>query len=97
MNLTGADSVMLCDRWWDPAVEERAIGRAHGGGQHKVVDMDRVMPNGTIEEKIFELQRTQDFPCDNIMQENGDFGAFSSEELLSLLNTDDSLFEEENE
>lgn len=97
LNLTGADTVILFDPWWNPSVENQAIDRAHRIGQHKVVNIYRLMTKGTIEEKIFNLQRKKDFLFDNIMQENSDFGAFSSEELLSLLNTDDSLFEEENE
>ena len=98
LNLTGADTVILFDPWWNPAVENQAIDRAHRIGQDKTVNIYRLMTKGTIEEKIFNLQRKKDFLFDNIMQENSDFGAFSSEELLSLINTDDSLLEaDENE
>lgn len=33
LNLTGADTVILYDLWWNPAVEEQAAGRAHRMGQ----------------------------------------------------------------
>lgn len=36
LNLTGADTVILYDLWWNPAVEEQATGRAHRMGQKKL-------------------------------------------------------------
>lgn len=35
LNLTGADTVILYDLWWNPAVEEQATNRAHRMGQKK--------------------------------------------------------------
>lgn len=35
MNLTGADTVILYDLWWNPAVEEQATNRAHRMGPEK--------------------------------------------------------------
>lgn len=89
LNLTGADTVILFDPWWNPAVENQAIDRAHRIGQNKTVNIYRLMTKGTIEEKISNLQRKKDFIFDNIMQENNNFGAFSSEELLSLISADE--------
>lgn len=57
LNLTGADTVILYDLWWNPAVEEQAIGRAHRMGQKQVVQVIRLVTEGTIEEKILELQQ----------------------------------------
>ncbi|MGL4677056.1 MAG: DEAD/DEAH box helicase [Brevinema sp.] len=89
LNLTGADTVILFDPWWNPAVENQAIDRAHRIGQHKTVNIYRLMTKGTIEEKIFNLQRKKDFLFDNLMQENSNFGTFSSEDLLSLISDQD--------
>lgn len=36
LNLTGADTVILYDLWWNPAVEEQATGRAHRLGQKRL-------------------------------------------------------------
>ena len=56
MNLTAADTVILYDPWWNPAVEVQAIDRAHRIGQTKPVFVHRL-----IEEKILALQeRKQD-------------------------------------
>ncbi|MCZ8521237.1 MULTISPECIES: DEAD/DEAH box helicase [Paenibacillus] len=57
LNLTGADTVVLYDLWWNPAVEEQAAGRAHRIGQKHVVQVVRLVARGTVEDKMFELQQ----------------------------------------
>lgn len=52
LNLTGADTVIHCDPWWNPAVEDQATDRAHRIGQGKAVTVVRLVAAGTIEEKI---------------------------------------------
>ncbi|WP_061593835.1 DEAD/DEAH box helicase [Streptococcus gordonii] len=59
LNLTGADTVILVDLWWNPAVEAQAIGRAHRMGQERNVEVYRLITRGTIEEKIQELQESK--------------------------------------
>ena len=56
LNLTGADTVILYDIWWNPAVEEQAADRAHRIGQTNVVQVIKLVARGTIEEKMNELQ-----------------------------------------
>ena len=56
LNLTTADTVILYDPWWNPAVEAQAIDRAHRIGQTKPVFVHRLIARGTIEEKILALQ-----------------------------------------
>lgn len=56
LNLTTADTVILYDPWWNPAVEAQAIDRAHRIGQSKPVFVHRLIARGTIEEKILTLQ-----------------------------------------
>ncbi|ASK63863.1 helicase SNF [Virgibacillus phasianinus] len=56
LNLTGADTVILYDLWWNPAVEEQAADRAHRIGQKNVVQVIKLFAKGTIEEKMNELQ-----------------------------------------
>ena len=56
LNLTAADYVFLLDPWWNPAVEEQAISRAHRIGQTKPVFVYRFITTGTLEEKIIKLQ-----------------------------------------
>jgi SNF2 family DNA or RNA helicase len=56
LNLTGADTVIHLDPWWNPAVEAQAIDRAHRIGQKKVVTSYKLITRGTVEEKILALQ-----------------------------------------
>ncbi|MBM3524725.1 MAG: DEAD/DEAH box helicase, partial [Alphaproteobacteria bacterium] len=56
LNLTAADTVILYDPWWNPAVEAQAIDRAHRIGQDKSVFAYRLLTIGTVEEKMLELQ-----------------------------------------
>lgn len=57
LNLIGADTVILYDTWWNPAVEDQAIDRAHRIGQKDNVTVIRLLTEGTIEEKMYELQQ----------------------------------------
>ncbi|WP_106498406.1 DEAD/DEAH box helicase [Lentibacillus sp. Marseille-P4043] len=56
LNLTGADTVIFYDSWWNPAVEEQAADRAHRIGQKQAVQVIKLVAKGTIEEKMNELQ-----------------------------------------
>lgn len=56
LNLTGADTVIHFDPWWNPAVEEQATDRAHRIGQTRVVTSYKLITRGTVEEKILNLQ-----------------------------------------
>lgn len=57
LNLTGADTVIHFDPWWNPAVEDQASDRAHRIGQEKNVHIIKLLTKGTIEEKIYRLQQ----------------------------------------
>jgi superfamily II DNA or RNA helicase len=56
LNLTSADTVVLYDPWWNPAVEDQAIDRAHRIGQDKPVFVYRLVAQGTVEERMLDLQ-----------------------------------------
>jgi SNF2 family DNA or RNA helicase len=59
LNLTAAEYVFLLDPWWNPAVEAQAIDRAHRIGQERPVFAYRLIAQGTVEEKILELQASK--------------------------------------
>jgi SNF2 family DNA or RNA helicase len=52
LNLQFAGYVFLFDRWWNPAVEDQAINRAHRIGAAGPVTVTRYLAAGTIEERI---------------------------------------------
>jgi SNF2 family DNA or RNA helicase len=56
LNLTGADTVIHFDPWWNPAVEDQATDRAHRIGQQRVVTSYKLIARDTVEEKIQLLQ-----------------------------------------
>jgi len=56
LNLTGADTVIHFDPWWNPAAEDQATDRAHRIGQTKVVTNYKLITRDTVEEKILLLQ-----------------------------------------
>lgn len=57
LNLIGADTVIHYDPWWNPAVEEQATDRAYRIGQQNKVHVLKLITKGTIEEKIYKLQK----------------------------------------
>jgi len=56
LNLTGADTVIHFDPWWNPAVEAQATDRAHRIGQTRVVSVIKLVAQHTIEERVLKLQ-----------------------------------------
>ncbi len=59
LNLTGADTVIHMDPWWNPAVEAQATDRAHRIGQDRVVTSYKLICSGTVEEKVLALQESK--------------------------------------
>jgi SNF2 family DNA or RNA helicase len=57
LNLTGADTVIHFDPWWNPTVEDQATDRAHRLGQTRVVTSYKLIAKDTVEEKILKLQQ----------------------------------------
>jgi len=56
LTLTAADTVVLFDPWWNPAVEAQAADRIHRIGQTKPATIYKLITRGTVEEKILRLQ-----------------------------------------
>jgi len=52
LNLQFVNYVYLFDRWWNPAVEDQAINRAHRIGVDGPVNVTRFLTVDTIEERI---------------------------------------------
>jgi SNF2 family DNA or RNA helicase len=52
LNLQFTNYVFLFDRWWNPAVEDQAINRAHRIGQQHPVTVTRFLCESTIEQRI---------------------------------------------
>ncbi len=88
LNLTGADTVIHLDPWWNPAVEDQATDRAHRIGQRKVVQIFRLIARGSIEEKIALLKEDKRRLISEIIQSGEDgLQKLSLEELRGLLSS----------
>lgn len=85
LNLTKADIVIHFDPWWNPAVENQASDRAHRMGQKNVVQVYKLLMEGTIEEKIAQLQDKKRELMESIIKPGVDFiDKLSEDELKSL-------------
>lgn len=86
LNLMAADYVFLLDPWWNPAVEQQAINRAHRIGQDKKVFSYRFITRNTIEEKIMRLQdKKANLSQDFITPTKGLGGNLDLEDVRTLL------------
>lgn len=86
LNLTGADTVILYDLWWNPAVEDQAADRAHRIGQKNVVQVMRFIAKGTIEEKIYQLQQRKKALIASVVQPGETLlSKMSEEEIREIL------------
>lgn len=86
LNLTAADIVIHYDPWWNVAVQNQATDRAHRIGQKNVVTVYKLVTQGTIEEKIIEIQEKKKKLAEQVLEGEGmDSVTFTKEELLHLL------------
>lgn len=71
LTLTEADTVILYDPWWNPAVERQAMDRTHRIGQTKPVFVHRLVAAGTVEEKILDMQARKQALADALFDDDG--------------------------
>jgi SNF2 family DNA or RNA helicase len=71
LNLQFANYVFLFDRWWNPAVEDQAVNRAHRLGQKAQVYVKRFISQGTIEERIAEVLERKRQLFNELIAQNG--------------------------
>ena len=86
LNLTGADTVIHVDPWWNPAVEAQATDRAHRIGQKRVVTSYKLIARDTVEEKILALQRSKREMITSTLGDGSSGGnvGLDEEEILGL-------------
>lgn len=56
LNLVAADTVILADSWWAPAIEDQAVDRVHRLGQTRPTTVWRLVMEGTVEERVLDIQ-----------------------------------------
>jgi len=71
LNLQFSQYVFLFDRWWNPAIEDQAVNRAHRIGAAGAVTVTRFLAAGTIEERIDEVLRQKRDLSEMILSQAG--------------------------
>jgi len=85
LNLTAADTVIHCDPWWNPAVEDQASDRAHRIGQTRKVTVYRLVARGTIEERIMQLKGKKRGLAQAILSGEGALQGLTDDDVNLLL------------
>ena len=86
LNLTAADTVIHLDPWWNPAVEEQATARAHRIGQDQPVFVYKLVVEGSIEERMLELQARKAALAQGVLGHDAEGAVkFSEADLHALL------------
>lgn len=85
LNLTAADTVIHYDPWWNPAAEDQATDRAHRIGQDKPVFVYKLIAQGTVEEKMLELQQRKRGVAESVLGASGQKAStFTAEDIKNL-------------
>ncbi|MEM6965683.1 MAG: DEAD/DEAH box helicase, partial [Bacteroidota bacterium] len=85
LNLTAADTIFIFDPWWNVATENQAIDRAHRIGQQNKVLAYKLITEGSIEEKIVQLQEKKKELFDDIIGSDGESLKSLSEEDIDFI------------
>lgn len=73
LNITAADCVLLYDPWWNGAVEQQAIARAHRIGRTESVYVKRYITLNSIEERVFAVRLKKDKLIEALTSPGGSF------------------------
>ena len=84
LTLTAADHVFLVDPWWNPSVEAQAADRVHRIGQDKPVFIYRLVAQGTVEERILQLQDKKRALIEAALDGGAGAASLTKDDLLAL-------------
>ena len=85
LNLTAADAVIHYDPWWNPAVEAQATDRAYRIGQTQPVFVHKLICQGTVEERIHQLQAKKSSLAEALLSDAARAAAPDEATLAALL------------
>lgn len=88
LNLQFCRYVFLFDRWWNPAIEDQAINRAHRIGAAGSVTVTRMTSANTIEQRIHDVLQQKRELFDTVFSETGAPGhvGLTQDEIFGLFN-----------
>jgi SNF2 family DNA or RNA helicase len=85
LNLTAADYIFILDPWWNPAVENQAVSRAHRIGQDKNIFVYRFITLDTVEEKIIRLQEKKELLAEIFVNSTNPLRIIGEGSILEML------------
>ncbi len=86
LNLTGADTIIHYEPWWNVAVQNQATDRAYRIGQTNVVSVYKLITQNSIEEGIVKLQQSKKDLADKIInEEQVSLSSLTRDDLIELL------------
>lgn len=85
LNLTSADTVIIYDPWWNPAVELQAADRTHRIGQTRTVSTIKLVMKDSVEEKVLHLQQKKRELFHSLVENPTASGGLSLAELRALM------------
>ena len=85
LNLTSADTAIIYDPWWNPAIEKQAEDRLYRIGQKKKVIIYRLIMSNSIEEKIQELKLMKKDIANQILENEDSVTEINMEILRGLI------------
>jgi len=85
LNLTAAERALLLEPWWNEAVEQQAIDRAHRIGQKNTLWVHRFLTPNAIEEKMLHVKGRKLAFAEEILQGTGEGVAWSTDDLAELI------------
>ena len=99
LNLQEDSTAVLFDQWWNTAVEDQAVQRAHRFGREGVLHAIRFIVRTTIEERTDELLReTKEFVDKYVGEaDNAEVGTLSGGNIWRIPNLHATDVEEEEE
>ena len=85
LNLTSADTVIIYDPWWNPAVELQAADRTHRIGQTRTVSTVKLVMKDSVEEKVLQLQQKKRDLFQMLVENPASGGGIPLAELRALI------------
>ena len=85
ITLTQADTVIMYDRWWNPAIEDQAIARAHRIGQERPVTAYILETRDSIEERLAQMLSKKRGLAEDLIQVDSAEKRITRDELLAVL------------
>ena len=84
LNLTGADTVIHYDPWWNPAAQAQATDRAYRIGQNRPVFVHNLYVAGSVEERVLAMQEKKRWLSTTLLGDGARSGVIDESQVEAL-------------